>query len=135
MRENLRGPKKQPPPCSKVGLMGKKPGFRTLSTNLDIKLAQFQCPGSPSAPVSLLHTEPVPATRIQIQRGWGAGHQPRTILGFSTAGKHVSNTISPVPHRRCLDFFCNPNLGEILKAWKGQDSRGTVEQNRCVSMG
>lgn len=135
MREGLRGPNKQPSPCSKVGLMGKKPRFRTLSTNLDTKLAQLQCPGSPSAPISLLCAEPVPATQIEIQRGWGAGRWPRTILGFSTVGKCVFNNISPVPHRSCLDFFCIPNLREILKTWQDQDSWDMVEQNRCVPAG
>lgn len=123
MREGLRGPNKQPSPCSKVGLMGKKPGFRTLSTNLDTKLAQLQCPGSPSAPISLLCTEPVPATQIEIQRGWGAGRWPRTILGFSTVGKCVQQYL-PSSTQELLGLFLYPQPREDIKNMAGSGLLG-----------
>lgn len=132
MRENLRRLNKQKAPCSTVGLMGNKPGFRTLSINLDVELAQLQCPGSPSAPISLGHTEPVPAAQIQIQRGWGVGHQLQSILGSVLPANLCSTRF---PHGSCVHFCCIPNLREILQTWKGQDSRGTDKQNRCTSAG
>lgn len=121
MRENLRRLNKQKPPCSMVGLMGKKPGFLTLSINLDIKLAQLQCPGSPSAPISLWHTEPVPAAQIQIQRGSAVGHQLQEHPRFSTAGKPVLHT---VPTRELLALLLYPQPQGDIKNMEGAGQQG-----------
>lgn len=60
MQENLRGLNKQQPPCSKVGLEGKKPRVLAFSINLNVKLAALLLPGSLCSHLSVAH-EPVPA--------------------------------------------------------------------------